>query len=98
MTYITILNQIRLGSCGGKRSVYLKEGLFTISGNCERIMELVSFIMLMKVEFGDGFVKIISSHHQFDLDLRKVDKEEIDQAKTMLKRTNFENRFELRII
>jgi hypothetical protein len=54
--------------------------------------------MLRKVEFGDDFVKIISSHHQFDLDLRKVDKEEIDQAKTILKRMNFDNRFELRII
>ena len=54
--------------------------------------------MLRKVEFGNDFVKIISRHHQFDLDLRKVDKEEIDQAKTILKRMNFDNRFELRII
>jgi len=54
--------------------------------------------MLRKVEFGDDFVKVISSHHHFDLDLRKVDKEEIDQAKNILKRMNFDNRFELRII
>ena len=54
--------------------------------------------MLRKVEFGDDFVKIISSHHQFDLDLRKVDKEEIDQAKAILNRMNFDNRFEVRII
>ena len=54
--------------------------------------------MLRKVEFGDDFVKIISTHHQFDLDLSRVDEEEIDQAKTILKRMNFDNRFELRII
>ena len=54
--------------------------------------------MLREVEFSDDFVKIISSHHQFDLDLRKVDKEEIDQAKTILNKMNFDNRFEVRII
>jgi hypothetical protein len=54
--------------------------------------------MLRKVEFGDDFVKIISSHHQFKLNLMKVDKKEIDRAKTILKRMNFDNRFELRII
>ena len=54
--------------------------------------------MLRKAEFGEDFVKIISSHHRFDLDLRKIDKEEIDQAKTILKRMNFDNCFELLII
>ena len=54
--------------------------------------------MLRKIEFGDDIVKIICSHHQFDLDLRKVGKEEIDQAKAILTRMNFDNRFELRII
>lgn len=54
--------------------------------------------MLRKIEFGDDFIKIISSHHQFELDLREVDKEEIDQAKVILKRMNFDNRFELRTI
>ena len=53
--------------------------------------------MLRKIEFGNDFVKIISSHHQFDLDLRKVDKEEIDQVKTILQKMNFDNSFEVRI-
>jgi hypothetical protein len=30
------------------------------------------------------------------LDLRKVDKEEIEQVKTILQRMNFDNRFEMR--
>ncbi len=52
--------------------------------------------MLKEIEFGNDFVKIIANHHQFELDLRKVDKEEIEQAKTILKRMNFDNRFEMR--
>ena len=53
--------------------------------------------MLRKIEFGNDFVKIISSHHKFDLDLRKVDNEEIDQVKTIRQKMNFDNRFEVRI-
>gem|GEM_PF-497708 len=53
--------------------------------------------ILKKIEFGDDFVRIITNHHQFELDLRKVDKEEIEQAKTILQRMNFDNRFELRL-
>jgi len=54
--------------------------------------------MLKKIEFGDDFVRIITNHHQFELDLRKVDKEEIEQAKTILKRMNFDNCFEIQIV
>ena len=54
--------------------------------------------MLEKIEFGNDFVRIITNHHQFELDLRKVDKEEIEQAKTILKKMNFDNRFEIRIV
>jgi len=54
--------------------------------------------MLKGIEFGDDLVKIITDHHQFDLDLRKVDKEDIEQAKAFLKRMNFDNRFGMRIV
>jgi hypothetical protein len=54
--------------------------------------------MLKEIEFGDDFVRINTDHHQFDLDLRKVDKEDIEQAKSFLKRMNFDNRFEIRIV
>ena len=54
--------------------------------------------MLKEIEFGDDFVRIITNQHQFDLDLRKVDKEDIEQAKTFLKRMNYDNRFEIRIV
>jgi len=54
--------------------------------------------MLKEVEFGDDFVRIITNHHQLELDLRKVDKEGIGQAKTLLKKMNFDNRFEIRIV
>ena len=54
--------------------------------------------MLKKIEFGDDFVRIITDHHQFELDLRKVDKEDIEQAKSFLKRMNFDNRFEIRTV
>jgi hypothetical protein len=54
--------------------------------------------MLKEIEFSDDFVRIITDHHQFDLDLRKIDKEDIEQAKTFLKKMNFDNRFEIRIV
>jgi hypothetical protein len=54
--------------------------------------------LLKEIEFGDDFVRIITDHHQFELDLRKVDKEDIEQAKTFLKRMNFDNRFEIRSV
>jgi len=54
--------------------------------------------MLKEIEFGDDFVRIITDHHQFDLDLRKVDQEDIEQTKTFLNRMNFDNRFEIRIV
>jgi hypothetical protein len=54
--------------------------------------------MLKEIEFGDDFVRINTDHYQFDLDLRKVDKEDIEQAKSFLKRMNFDNRFEIRIV
>jgi len=54
--------------------------------------------ILKEIEFGDDFVRIITKHHQFELDLRKVDKEEIGQAKTFLERMNFDSRFEMRIV
>ena len=54
--------------------------------------------MLKEIEFNDDFVRIITDHHQFELDLKKVDEEDIEQAKTFLKRMNFDNRFEIRIV
>ncbi len=54
--------------------------------------------MLKEIEFGNDFVKIIANHHQFELDLGKVGKEEIEQAKAFVKRMNFDNRFEIRIV
>lgn len=54
--------------------------------------------MLKEIEFGDDLVRIITNSHQFKLDLRKVDRKEIKQAKAILKRMNFDNRFEMRIV
>jgi hypothetical protein len=53
--------------------------------------------MLKEIEFSNDFVTIITEHHQYDLDLRKIDKEDIEQAKTFLKKMNYDNRFEIRI-
>ena len=52
--------------------------------------------MLEEIEFGDDLVRIITNHHQFELGLRNIDKEDLDQAKAILKRMNFDNRFEMR--
>jgi len=54
--------------------------------------------MLKEIEFGGDLVRIVTNHHRFELDLRKVGKKEIKQAKAILKRMNFDNRFQMRIV
>ena len=54
--------------------------------------------MLKEIEFGDNFVRIVTNHHHFELDLWKVEQEEIEEAKSFLHRMNFDNRFEMRIV
>jgi len=51
--------------------------------------------ILEKIELGDGYVRIITTDHQFELDLRKVEMEDIEQAKAILQRMNFDNCFEI---
>lgn len=51
--------------------------------------------MLEKIEFGDNFVRIFTADHQIELDLRKCETEEIEQAKIILEKMNFDNCFEL---
>ena len=53
---------------------------------------------LNKVELIDNIVKITANYHQFELDLRKVDKEEVDQAKAILQKMNFDHSFEMLIV
>ena len=53
---------------------------------------------LNKIELGDNKAKITTNNHQFELDLRRVDKEEIEQAKTILQKMNFDHSFEMLII
>jgi len=52
---------------------------------------------LNQIEFEDDLVRITTNYHQIELDLRKVDKEEIEQAKGILQKMNFDNNFEMRI-
>ncbi|MFC1515498.1 hypothetical protein ACFL7E_01920 [Thermodesulfobacteriota bacterium] len=54
--------------------------------------------MLKRVEFGDDFVRIFTSHYQLELDLRKIEKEEIEEAKTVLEKMNFDGCFEMKTI
>ena len=54
--------------------------------------------LLKEIEFHNNFVRIISDHHQFDLDLRKIDKKNIKKAKKILEKMNFDNRFEIKVI
>ena len=54
--------------------------------------------MLEKIEFSDDHVRIITKNNQFELYLRKVEKEEIEQAKTILEKMNFDDCFEMKIV
>ena len=50
---------------------------------------------LKKIQFGDDLVRIITTDHQLELYLGKVGIEEIEEAKSILKRMNFDNCFEM---
>jgi hypothetical protein len=52
---------------------------------------------LNKIELRDNIIKITTNYHQFELDLRKIDKEEVDQAKAILQKMNFDHSFEMLI-
>ena len=53
---------------------------------------------LQMIEFHNDFVRIITHHHQFGLDLSKVDKKDIRKAKKFLKKMNFDNRFAIKTV
>ena len=53
---------------------------------------------LNKIELIDNIAKITTNYHQFELDLRKVTKEEVDQAKAILQKMNFDHSFEMLIV
>jgi hypothetical protein len=50
---------------------------------------------LEKIEFEDDFVRIITTYNQLELYLGKVGIEEIEEAKSILKRMNFDNCFKM---
>lgn len=50
---------------------------------------------LEKIQFEDDFVRIITNYHQLELYLGKVGIEEIEDAKSILKRMNFDNCFDM---
>jgi hypothetical protein len=54
--------------------------------------------ILKEIEFGEDLVRITTHYHQLELDLRKVDKSEIKQAKAILQKMNFDKHFEVRIV
>ena len=51
--------------------------------------------MLKEIKLGDDSIRIATNQHKLELDLRKVDIEEINQAQAILEKMNFDNRFEI---
>ena len=54
--------------------------------------------MLKRVELHDEMITIITTDRRFDLDISKVDEDEIEEAKKILNRMNFDDRFEMKIV
>jgi len=52
--------------------------------------------MLKRVELHDEMITIITTDHTYDLDISKVDEDEIEEAKKILNRMNFDDRFEIK--
>ena len=54
--------------------------------------------MLKEIKFDGDTVTIVTENHRFELDVRKVDAGEIEEARNILKRMNFDNRFKIMIV
>ena len=54
--------------------------------------------MLKIVELHDAMITIITTNHKFDLDIGKVEGDEIEEVKKILNRMNFDDRFEIKIV
>ena len=54
--------------------------------------------MLKRVELHDEVITIITTDRRFDLDISKVEEYEIEEAKKILNRMNFDDRFEMKIV
>ena len=53
--------------------------------------------MLEACEFEGDEVRLVTRHRRYVLDVRKVDEDEIAEAKRVLRKMNFDNRFRLNI-
>jgi len=54
--------------------------------------------MLKEIKFMGDTVTIVSENHIFELNIRKVAADEINRARNILTRMNFDNRFEITIV
>jgi methyl coenzyme M reductase beta subunit len=54
--------------------------------------------MLEKVVIEGDVMKIITRLHRYDVNTAKVDEEEVEETKRILKKMNFDGRFELKIV
>lgn len=54
--------------------------------------------MLKEIKFEGDSVSIFTENHKFELNIRKVDTREVRQAKRILKKMNFDNRFQITIV
>lgn len=54
--------------------------------------------LLREIEIRSNEVSILTDHRIYNLNIRRVDKDEIKQSKKVLRKMNFDNRFKLRIV
>jgi len=54
--------------------------------------------LLKRIEFDSDTVSIVTNNHMWKLNIRKVDRSDIEEAQNFLKRMNFDNRFEISIV
>ena len=54
--------------------------------------------LLREIEFGAGTVTVKTTRRAYDLDVSHVDEKEIEEAKRILKKMNFDDRFMLTIL
>jgi hypothetical protein len=54
--------------------------------------------LLRALAIWDGKIEIVTEQHRYLLNVRKVDEEDMQEAQQVLKRMNFDQRFELQIV
>ena len=76
----------------------LPEPDWGVSVSDEGVLTEGDFNLLERIRLGESTAEVVSQEYTRPLDLRKVEASEIDEARAVLEKMNFDNRFSLELL